>query len=67
MILINLTRYFCIHLVTLPYATSSVIRDHPMSFPRRCFISDDCIKDLDGVRLGIEYIEMRGYHASNAS
>lgn len=36
-------------------------------FPPPCFISDDCIKDLDGVRLGIEYIEMRGYHASNAS
>ena len=36
-------------------------------FPPACFISDDCIKDLDGVRLGIEYIEMRGYHASNAS
>jgi hypothetical protein len=48
---------------TGPHVIHSLFR----SFPRRCFISDDCIKDLDGVRLGIEYIEMRGYHASNAS
>jgi hypothetical protein len=30
-----------------------------MSFPRRCYISTDCIKYKNGVECGIEYVRNR--------